>query len=103
LEKRGTVVGDRSAGAVMEEIQYPHEVGVDIVAFYGASITMADLTMADGRSLEKVGVTPDELLLPTAADMAAGRDPVLARASALAGAKLDAETAGKLFPVEWRK
>jgi C-terminal processing protease CtpA/Prc len=103
LEKRGTVLGDRSAGAVMEAIQYPHEVGVDIVAFYGASITMADLTMADGKSLEKVGVTPDEVLLPTASDMAAGRDPVLARAAALAGAKLDAEAAGKLFPVEWRK
>jgi carboxyl-terminal processing protease len=103
LEKRGTVLGDRSAGAVMESIQYPHEVGVDIIAFYGASITIADLTMADGKSLEKVGVAPDELLLPSAADMAAGRDPVLARAAALAGAKLDAETAGKLFPVEWRK
>jgi C-terminal processing protease CtpA/Prc len=96
-------MGDRSAGAVMESIQYPHEVGVDIVTFYGASITIADAIMADGRSLEKVGVTPDEQALPTAADLAAGRDPVLARAAALLGFELSPEKAGALFPVEWKK
>lgn len=103
LEKRGTVLGDLSAGAVMRSRFYPHEAGTDIVAFYGASITDADLIMADGKSLEHVGVTPDELLLPTAADLAAKRDPVLARAAALAGVKLDPEQAGSLFPIEWRK
>jgi len=48
-------------------------------------------------------VTPDELLLPTAADLAAKRDPVLARAAALVGVKLDPERAGSMFPIEWRK
>ena len=102
LEKRGTVIGDRSSGMVMQSRYYDHQIGIDKVIFYGASVTNADLVMSDGKSLEHVGVTPDELLLPTGADMAAGRDPVLARAAAIVGAKLDAEKAGSLFPTEWR-
>ena len=103
LEKRGVVVGDRSAGAVMQSIRYGHEVGLGVMSFYGASVTNADVIMKDGKSLEHVGVTPDELLLPTAADLAANRDPVLARAAELAGLKLDPDAAGKLFPIEWRR
>lgn len=103
LEKRGIVMGDRSAGAVMQSRQHGHEAGLETVSFYGASITNADVIMKDGKSLEHVGVTPDELLLPTAADLAAKRDPVLSRAAELAGLKLDPDEAGKLFPIEWRK
>ncbi|MFY9610079.1 MAG: hypothetical protein WAU45_15875, partial [Blastocatellia bacterium] len=75
------VVGDWSAGAVMRALHYEHQLGADTVVFYGASVTDADLIMSDGRSLERIGVTPDETLLPTAADIAAKRDPVLARAA----------------------
>ena len=57
--------------------------------------------MADGKSLEKVGVTPDIPLLPTAAQLAAGHDPVLSRAAELGGLKLNPESAGKFFPFEW--
>src|SRR6266478_3684356 len=69
LEKRGVVIGDHSAGAVMEALQYPHELGLDTIIPYGVSVTEADVIMADGKSLEKAGVTPDELILPSAADM----------------------------------
>jgi len=103
LEKRGVVIGDRSAGAVMQSLHYSHEVGLETVVPYGASVTNADVIMTDGKSLEHTGVTPDELLVPAGADLAAKRDPVLARAAELLGYELDAEKAGALFPVEWRK
>ena len=103
LEKAGTVIGDQSAGAVMRARSYSFQIGADTVIFYGASITDADLIMPDGKSLERTGVRPDELLLPGAEDLAAKRDPVLSRAAALAGVQLDPEKAGSLFPVEWRK
>lgn len=69
---------------------------------FEVSVTNADLIMKDGKSLEHVGVVPDELLLPTAADLAAERDPVLARAVAVLGGALDPAAAGKLFPIEWK-
>lgn len=99
IEKRGTIVGDRTAGAVMTGIFQVHGVGVDLhQAIYATSVTQSDVLMSDGVSLEKVGVKPDELVLPTGADLAARRDPVLARAVAIAGGSLSAEDAGKLFP-----
>jgi len=103
LEKRGTVIGDRSAGAVMEARPYQYHIGFEREVLYGASITDADLIMTDGKSLEKVGVMPDEVLIPTGEDLAAGRDPVMARAVELAGGKITSEAAGKLFPLEWPK
>jgi C-terminal processing protease CtpA/Prc len=103
LEKRGTVIGDRSAGAVMRSIYRNYEMGTERVVFWGANITNADVIMSDGASLERTGVVPDELMLPKPADMAAKRDVVLARALELAGTNIDPAKAGSLFPVEWKK
>jgi C-terminal processing protease CtpA/Prc len=103
LEKRGTVLGDRSSGAVMVSRYYSHTSGVDVVSFFGASITMADLIMTDGKSLENVGVIPDKPMLMTAFALAEEKDPVLSYAAELAGVKLDPAAAGKMFPVEWKK
>lgn len=103
LEKRGTVIDDRTAGAVMRAKYYARKMGLDTVIFYAMSITDADVIMSDGKSLESVGVTPDVLLLPTAADLAAQRDPLLAHAAQLVGIEIDPEEAGLLFPIEWEK
>lgn len=101
LEHRGTVVGDLTSGGVMEAQVQTFQTGLDIVVLYGASITRADLIMADGKSLEKTGVTPDVIVLPTASQLANREDPALAKAAELAGIKLDSSSAGKLFPFEW--
>ena len=101
LEKRGTVIGDRTSGKVMESKQYGEMQGADTRIYYGFSVTDANLIMADGKSLENVGVTPDEIVLPTGKDLAEAKDPALARAAQLAGLTLDPTAAGKLFPFEW--
>jgi C-terminal processing protease CtpA/Prc len=98
LEQRGAILGDHSSGSVMEARTYPHHYGDNPVFFYGAMITIADTIMADGKSLEGVGVIPDRTFLPTPADLSAGRDPVLSYAASLAGVTLSPEDAAKLFP-----
>ena len=102
LEKRGTVIGDRTAGAVMRSKGHSLQLGVKSFTLYGASITDADVIMTDGRSLEHAGVAPDKLLLPAGADLRVNSDPVLAYAASLAGVKLEPERAGALFPPRWK-
>jgi C-terminal processing protease CtpA/Prc len=102
LEHRGIVIGDRSSGSVMEGRFFQHNIGIMTTAFYGASVTTANLIMTDGKSLEHVGVVPDMRVLPLPSDLAAHRDPALARAAALLGLNISPEEAGKLFPLEWR-
>jgi C-terminal processing protease CtpA/Prc len=100
LEKRGVVMGDRTPGMVMEAQEYGH-ASADTI--FGVSVTTANLIMSDGNSLEHVGVAPDELVLPTVDDLASQRDPVLAHAAEIAGAKLSPKEAAELFPYEWEK
>jgi C-terminal processing protease CtpA/Prc len=53
--------------------------------------------MSDGASLEKTGVEPDEIVVPSPADLAAGRDPALAQAIAIAGGAMTPADAARLF------
>ena len=101
LEKRGIVIGDRSAGAVMETRFFPYDQGGTVRILYAFAVTQANLIMTDGKSLEGVGVVPDEMALPAPSDLAVGRDPVLSHAAQLAGLVLTPVAAGLLFPFEW--
>jgi len=105
LEQRGTVIGDQSAGAVMASHHYTYVIGTDhrTSILYASSITVSDLIMSDGKSLERHGVMPDEVRLPSAEDLAAGRDSVMSYAASLAGVKLDPVEAGKYFPIETKR
>lgn len=100
IEKRGAVLGDVSAGAVMQSRGVSLDAGVSTVISYGLNLTNADVIMTDGKSLEHVGVKPDELIIPTGKEIAERIDTVLARALELSGNKVDAASAGKFFPVE---
>ncbi|MCX6573646.1 MAG: S41 family peptidase [Candidatus Aminicenantes bacterium] len=101
LEKRGIVIGDRSAGAVMQSRVYPRQTAGEYVLLYGISITETDLIMGDGQSLEGKGVVPDEIVLPTGADLAGRLDPALARAAQKAGGQMSPAEAGAAFPFVW--
>ena len=104
LEKRGTVIGDRSSGAVMEAREFSLHQGEMLGSLlpYGVEITVADLKMTDGKSLEHTGVVPDEILLPSPEELAAGADPQLARALQLVGVPMSSAAAGQIFPTQWR-
>jgi carboxyl-terminal processing protease len=102
LEKRGTIIGDQTAGAVMTSRQFQEEIGIDVVVFFAASITVSDLIMPDGNSLEHKGVMPDEIRLPAAADLAANRDVVMSYAASREGITLDPLEAGKFFLIDPR-
>jgi len=99
LEKRGIVIGDRTAGAVRVAKIIP--LGQAARIPWGMEMSIARLIMSDGADLESNGVTPDTLMLPTSADLAAQRDPVLSAAAQLAGVQLSPEQAAKMFPVVW--
>jgi len=97
LEKRGLIIGDRTSGQVRESLRFRHnEFQAGSTPQYVVSVSVADLILADGKSLEGRGVTPDIMVLPTQRDLATGRDPVLAEALKLLGHPMDPEQAGKL-------
>lgn len=93
LEKRGKIVGDVSAGRVRTSFLVGLLASQEVP--FGLTVTIADVMMSDGQSLERVGVIPDKAIGPTSEALALGNDPVLAYAAAMADVKLTPEEAGK--------
>lgn len=78
---RATVVGDRTSGSVNKARYLDQEYGDGMtVAFYGIQIAVGQVVLPNGEKLEKVGVTPDVLCLPTGDDLRNGKDPCLEKA-----------------------
>jgi len=96
IEKRGEVVGDTSAGAVMTSLRFSLDFN-EARAFGGMSVTISDLLMTDGKRLEGTGVVPDFKNVPNGQSLAERSDPTLAFAASLCGARLSKEEAGKFY------
>lgn len=75
LSGRAVIVGDKTAGEVAGARIFRQHIGNEAAVFYGAQTTVAHATFSDGKDLEKVGVTPDLMCIPEAADLVAKRDP----------------------------
>ena len=100
-ERHGAVLlGDRSPGEVRGSYVIPLMAGGGSDGryyTYGVQVTVFDIVLPGEVRLEGPGVTPDTLILPDGDDVAAGHDPVLARALALAGVRMTPEEAGRFW------
>lgn len=101
IEKRGKIVGDISAGAVMTSLRFPLQVtrGSDLnmrITPFEVSVTIGDVIMSDGSRLEHVGVIPDYLVGPSQHALIDRTDPILAYAAGLMNVQLSPEGAAKL-------
>jgi C-terminal processing protease CtpA/Prc len=99
IEKRGEILGDVTAGKVMEAVflSLASFRGVGSFSVFGLELTVADLVMSDGQRLEAVGVNPDKALVPTNRALAEKTDPLLAYAVSAFGVRLSAEDAGRYY------
>jgi len=98
LEKRGLIVGDKSQGAARLSSWWTHVIGAEEFAIpYAVKVTDREVILSDGRSVDGIGVTPDVMVVPTAADIAGKNDPVLSRAANLLGVEMSPAEAGTLL------
>lgn len=102
LEKRGTVIGDKSAGQVMTSRFYGdffvQGTYYQNITLFLVNVTVSDLIMNDGKSLERIGVSPDTLIIPSAFSLVNQQDYTLSLAAREFGYKLSPAEAKKIFP-----
>ena len=88
LSGRAVIIGDKTAGEVAGARYFQQRIGTEAAVFYGAQTTVAQVTFPDGKDIEKIGVTPDLMCIPEAADLVAKRDPCYGLAMTTLKAKL---------------
>jgi len=71
---RGRLVGRMTNGSVLTTLEFPLPDGG------GVKVPVADFTRASGKRIEGVGIEPDIRVIPSLADIRAGRDPAMERA-----------------------
>lgn len=72
---RAVVIGDTTSGRVNISRSYEYKVGMDVAIYYGLQVAMARAVLPDGEELEKRGVTPDKVCIPTEEDLREEHDP----------------------------
>lgn len=97
-EGRAIVVGDRTAGAVVGSFSLNRSTGGGERGFiYVNQVSVINPLMPDGEVLEGKGVTPNHIVIPSAADLRLKRDPQLAKAFELVGVTMTSEEAGEFI------
>jgi C-terminal processing protease CtpA/Prc len=79
---RAKVVGDRTSGRVTAARYFDRQQGLDRAILYGVLVATHRVVFEGGEELERKGVTPDELCIPSEDDLREKRDPCLALAGA---------------------
>ena len=82
--KRALLIGDKSSGRVDKAHFFWRRISYGDQMWFGTEIAVSRVVMEEGRELENRGVAPDELCVPTPADLRSEKDPCLDRALALA-------------------
>lgn len=77
LTGQGMVIGDKTMGAVSVARYFPQRIGVNPWVNYGIETTIARAIFPDGQDLEKMGVTPDKMCIPSAYAISQKVDPCL--------------------------
>ena len=84
MTHRATVIGDQTSGRVATAQIFPERYGMQTIVPFGLEIDVGHVFFQNGEDLERRGVTPDRLCLPTPEDLHNRRDPCLELAEHLA-------------------
>jgi C-terminal processing protease CtpA/Prc len=74
LTKRGVVIGDQSAGRLMDARILYEQAGSDALILYGIEVSTGKVAFPGGADFEGKGVQPDVMCLPSAQEIAAKHD-----------------------------